>query len=71
MDLTPKEENLILNSKYMKSAINIGNYYLEHAKVAFQMMGVDEVTNHCKYIRKMDDRADKYQKQRLLKNILK
>ena len=34
----------------MQSAIVIGEYFLEHAKVAYQMMGADEVAEQCKYI---------------------
>lgn len=35
---------LILHESFMQSAIIIGEYYLEHAKKAYQLMGSDEVT---------------------------
>jgi len=43
-------EDLILSESYMKSAIVISEYFLEHAKYAYQIMGSDEVTEQCKYI---------------------
>ena len=41
---------LILSENFMRSAIKIGGYFLEHAKAAYQLMGADEVTEQCKYI---------------------
>jgi hypothetical protein len=42
--------DLILSENFMKSAIIIGRYYLEHAKAAYQLMGADEVNAQCNYI---------------------
>jgi hypothetical protein len=42
--------DLIMPEHFMRSAIVIGEYFLEHAKAAYQLMGVDEVTEQCKYI---------------------
>jgi len=41
---------LILSESYMESAIVIGEYFLEHAKAAYQIMGSDKITEQCKYI---------------------
>jgi len=43
-------DKLILEEHYMQSAIVIGEYFLEHAKATYQLMGADEVTEQCKYI---------------------
>ena len=42
--------DLALSENFMRSAINIGKYYLEHAKAAYQLMGADEVMKRCEYI---------------------
>ena len=46
------EEKFILEENYMQGAIAIGEYFLEHAKAAYQLMGADEVNDQCKYILK-------------------
>jgi len=45
-------EELILEEFYMQGAISIGEYFLEHAKAAYQLMGADEIAEQCKYILK-------------------
>lgn len=42
----------VLDECYMQSAIIIGEYFLEHAKAAYQLMGADKVIENCKYILK-------------------
>ena len=44
------EKEFILEENYMQGAIAIGEYFLEHAKAAYQLMGADEATDQCKYI---------------------
>jgi hypothetical protein len=44
------ESELIADEYSMRSAIAIGEYFLEHAKAAYQLMGADEVAEQCKYI---------------------
>jgi len=44
------EPELILEEHFMQSAIAIGEYFLEHAKAAYQLMGADEIGDQCKYI---------------------
>ena len=34
----------------MRSAIRIGEYFLEHAKAAYSLMGADEVNKQCEYL---------------------
>ena len=34
----------------MENAITIGRYFLEHAKAAYQIMGVDKTTVDARYI---------------------
>lgn len=41
---------LLLDSVNMQSAIIIGEYFLEHAKAAYQMMGTDENVSNANYI---------------------
>ena len=38
--------NLLVSGDTMKGAIAIGEYYLEHARSAFSLMGGDEVTTN-------------------------
>ncbi|MCL2776181.1 MAG: YfjI family protein [Oscillospiraceae bacterium] len=45
-----QECDLVLPENFITRAIIIGEYFLEHAKVAYQIMGSDEVTEQCKYI---------------------
>ena len=47
-------DNLTLevNEHDMGCAMNIGTYFIEHAKKAYQIMGADEVAGQCKYILK-------------------
>lgn len=45
-------ETELLSSETMQEAICIGNYFLEHAKAAFQLMGADESTSDAKYVLK-------------------
>jgi hypothetical protein len=47
---TQPNSELILSENFMSSAIRIGEYFLEHAKAAYQLMGADEITEQCKYI---------------------
>jgi hypothetical protein len=42
--------NLNVDERTMQSAINIGEYFLEHAKAAYQMMGTDENVSNANYI---------------------
>ena len=44
------DSDLLLTENFMRNAITIGEYFLEHAKVAYQLMGADVVTDQCKYI---------------------
>lgn len=44
------QSELIMPEDCMQAAIVIGEYFLEHAKAAYQLMGADEVTEQCKYI---------------------
>jgi hypothetical protein len=44
------QDELILPEDCMRSAIAIGEYFLEHAKAAYQLMGADEAAEQCKYI---------------------
>lgn len=34
----------------MANAIRIGRYYLEHAQIAFSLLGIDEGIRNCKYV---------------------
>ena len=43
-------DELILDECFIRNAVTIGEYFLEHAKAAYQLMGADEVTDQCKYI---------------------
>ena len=43
-------EKDLLPGETMKNAIQIGNYFLEHAKHAFQLMGIDEQTKGAQYV---------------------
>ena len=44
------EEKFILEENYMQGAITIGEYFLEHAKTAYQLMGADENIKNAEYI---------------------
>jgi hypothetical protein len=44
------EGDLLLDEINMQSAIIIGEYFLEHAKAAYQMMGTDENVSNANYI---------------------
>ena len=41
---------LILSENFISSAIHIGEYFLEHAKAAYQLMGADENQKNAEYI---------------------
>ncbi len=41
---------LVVSGEVMANAIRIGRYYLEHAKAAFSILGVDEGIRNCKYV---------------------
>ena len=43
-------DELILDECFMRSAITIGEYFLEHAKAAYQLMGADENMKNAEYI---------------------
>ena len=45
-----EQNEIILNENYMQSAIEIGGYFLEHAKAAYQLMGMDENMKNAEYI---------------------
>jgi hypothetical protein len=51
-DCMPLNDTDILTvpKNIMQNAIIIGEYFLEHAKAAYQMMGADETAEHCRYI---------------------
>jgi hypothetical protein len=44
------DDELSLSESFMQSAIVIGEYFLEHAKAAYQMMGADEELKNAEYI---------------------
>lgn len=41
---------LIVDEKTMENAISIGQYFTEHAKAAFSLMGADAMVKQCKYV---------------------
>jgi len=43
-------DELTLEEFYMQGAITIGEYFLEHAKAAYQLMGANENTKNAEYI---------------------
>ncbi len=45
-DMDTDTENLFVSGDTMKGAIAVGEYYLEHARAAFSLMGGDEVTTN-------------------------
>ena len=45
-DMDTDTDNLLVSGDTMKGAIAVGEYYLEHARAAFSLMGGDEVTTN-------------------------
>lgn len=43
-------EPLVVSGEIMANAIRIGRYFMEHAKSAFSLLGVDEGIRNCKYV---------------------
>ncbi len=43
-------DELIVTPEIMQSAIDIGKYYISHAKSAFSLMGADALTKQSKYV---------------------
>lgn len=43
---------LVVSKSTMENAIEIGQYFIEHARAAFALMGADELTNDSKYVLK-------------------
>lgn len=41
---------LVVDADMMRRAIALGNYYTEHARAAYQLMGADPVVKQCKYV---------------------
>lgn len=41
---------LIVDEKTMENSISIGQYFTEHAKAAFSLMGADAMVKQCKYV---------------------
>ena len=48
-DMDTDTDNLLVSGDTMKGAIAIGEYYLEHARAAFSLMGGDEVTSNAMF----------------------
>lgn len=42
--------NLVVSGKIMENAIRIGRYFIEHARMAFSILGADENIRKCKYV---------------------
>ena len=51
-------ENLIVSGETMKGAIDIGEYFLQHAQATFMLMGEDDVTDKSKYVLSKIRQAD-------------
>ncbi len=49
---TTRAIEVSISGENFKEAIAIGDYYLEHAKAAYQLMGADVVAKDCQYILK-------------------
>ena len=43
-DMDTDTDNLVVSGETMKGAIAVGEYYFEHARAAFSLMGADEVS---------------------------
>lgn len=49
-DLLVIRDSLVVDGATMQKAIEIGEYFIEHAKAAFKLMGVDQITGECKKV---------------------
>lgn len=49
-DFLGDDPNLVVNAETMQKAIDIGNYFIEHAKAVFSLMGVDETIKQSRYV---------------------
>ena len=43
-------DNLVMTGDTMKAAIQIGRYFIEHARAAFSLMGADQKVKNCQYV---------------------
>ena len=46
-DITPP---LVVSKEDMANAISIGNYFTEHAKASYSLMGIDPINKKCEYV---------------------